>query len=349
MLQGLFDIAPTSNTTITWDTQFEHQLTQQPWNIGLIHGPSGCGKSTIANNLWPTAPRPVFQFDPNKTVIDHFPSQATLREITEILSSVGFSSPPAWLRPYHVLSTGQKFRVDIALALTLAQPNTPVICDEFTSVVDRQVAQIGSAAAAKTIRTRNLQFVAVSCHSDILEWLNPDWTYQPAENLFSWRSLRPRPSINTQIFRTAPSAWKLFAPHHYLSHDLNPAAQCWLATINNEPAAFSAWLTFFGRGAKARREHRTVCLPDYQGVGIGNALSATIAAMWTGLGFRAMSTTTHPGMIASRTRSPLWKLNRAPALSGGKDSVPHATTRLTAGFLYSGPAMKPIIAKALLA
>jgi hypothetical protein len=33
--------------------------------------------------------------------------------------------------------------------------------------------------------------------------------------------------------------------------------------------------------------------------------------MWRAFGFRASSSTTHPGMIAYRTRSPLWKLKRA--------------------------------------
>ena len=43
--------------------------------------------------------------------------------------------------------------------------------DEFTSVIDRTVAQIGSSAIAKTVRKRKQKFVAVSCHYDIEEWL----------------------------------------------------------------------------------------------------------------------------------------------------------------------------------
>ena len=116
--------------------------------------------------------------------------------------------------------------------------------------------------------------------------------------------------------------------------------------------AFSAWLPFVGAGPPARREHRTVTLPDYQGVGVGHALSSLIAAMWRGLGCRALSTTTHPAMIAARRRSPFWVLRRAPALASGRErrltSLRHATTRLTAGFEYTGPALPRRLAQLLL-
>jgi GNAT superfamily N-acetyltransferase len=141
----------------------------------------------------------------------------------------------------------------------------------------------------------------------------------------------------------------LFAPHHYLSQAHAKNAVCFLASWRERPVSFSSWLPFFGPGPKTRREHRTVTLPDYQGVGIGNALSALVASLWKGLGWRAVSTTTHPGMIAARCRNPLWKMTRRPGFARGGDRVAHATTRLTAGFEYVGPAMTPLLAKSLLA
>jgi GNAT superfamily N-acetyltransferase len=127
-----------------------------------------------------------------------------------------------------------------------------------------------------------------------------------------------------------------------LNHSLNRGAVCFLASWGEKSVAFSAWLPFVGKGSPARREHRTVTLPDYQGVGIGNALSSAIAGMWKGLGYRATSTTTHPAMIQSRLRSPLWRLTRQPALGQRerkKVSLKHAVLRMTAGFRYVGPAM----------
>ena len=52
-----------------------------------------------------------------------------------------------------------------------------MVFDEFTSVVDRQVAQTACLAVAKAVRKSEKRFVAVSCHYDILDWLEPDWIF----------------------------------------------------------------------------------------------------------------------------------------------------------------------------
>jgi energy-coupling factor transporter ATP-binding protein EcfA2 len=346
-VRGIFDLSEAKASSIEWDVQLP--LAEKPWNLGLITGPSGCGKSTIARHFWPGADDPA-TWPTDCSILDAFPESLGIKDVTELLSSVGFSSPPAWLRPFHVLSTGQQFRVTLArlLAEALAHPTSrPIVFDEYTSVVDRTVAQVGSAAVAKVIRRRKLQFVAVTCHEDVEDWLQPDWVYRPAENVFAWRSLRRRPTIELELFRCHPTAWPLFAPHHYLSGALASAAVCFLATWRGRPVTFSAWLPFFGAGPPTRREHRTVTLPDYQGVGIGNVVSATIAAMWKALDLRATSTTTHPAMIAARRRSPLWRMTRAPSMSASGDIIQHASTRLTAGFEYVGPPLGKLIAKAL--
>src|SRR5439155_312388 len=83
----------------------------------------------------------------------------------------------------------------------------------------------------------------------------------------AWRRLRRRPLIALDVVRCRASAWALFAPHHYLSQGLSRGAVCFLASWNQRPVAFSAWLPFVGKGPPARREHRTVTLPDYQFTG----------------------------------------------------------------------------------
>ena len=356
-LRGLFDLPVQRTSRVEWTVHLP--LHERPWAIGLITGPSGCGKSTIARHLWPEAVErsTAFAWPADRALIDCFPAQLSIKDITGLLSSVGFASPPAWLRPYGVLSTGQRFRADLArlLAEAVAKPTAtdhPLVLDEYTSVVDRTVAQVGSAALARTVRSRKLRFVAVSCHEDVLDWLQPDWVYRPAEDAFTWRCLQRRPAILLEVRRCDRTMWRLFAPHHYLNHDLAPSAVCFLACWRERPVAFSAWLPFVGAGRPARREHRTVTLPDFQGVGIGHALSGLIAALWRGLGQRALSTTTHPAFIAARCRSPFWVMRRAPALAAGHGrrlrSLRHATTRLTAGFEYTGPALPSVIARKLL-
>jgi GNAT superfamily N-acetyltransferase len=349
-VRGLFDLEAAKTSRVEWD--FEVDLSARSWSIGLITGPSGSGKSTVARHLFPpgsdsclwneTAP----PWPSDRSVLDGFPAALSVRVITELLGAVGFSSPPAWLRPYAALSTGQRFRCDLArllASLTLA-PNRMGIFDEYTSVVDRTVAQIGSAAVAKAIRSRGLKFVAVTCHDDVEAWLQPDWVLEPATGSLRWRSVRPRPRIELEIARCSSALWPLFAPHHYLSGSLAGGSWCFLATWKDRPVAFSSWLPFVGAGPPARREHRTVVLPDFQGVGIGMAVSSTIASMWKGLGYVARSTTTHPAFKAARERSKVWRLVREPslALAQGKGKfarLKHASMRLTTGWEYIGEPM----------
>lgn len=354
-VRGMFDLPATPSDRLHWHVQLP--LEERSWNVGLIVGPSGCGKSTIARHLFPNLQgRDERGLTPELSerlqrgaVVDAFPEGLSIRAIVALLGAVGFASPPAWLRPFQVLSTGQQFRVTLALLLAATPADEPVVFDEYTSVVDRTVAQVGSAAVARAVRERGRRFVAVTCHEDVEAWLQPDWIYRPAANTFTWRRLRRRPAVPLDVVRCHASAWSLFAPHHYLSDGLARSAVGFLASWRERPVAFSAWLPFVGSGPRARREHRTVVLPDYQGVGIGNALSDFVAALWSGLGLRALSTTTHPAMIRARLRSAHWRLTRAPAFaSAAEGGLRHATTRLTAGFRYVGPPLPRSLALALL-
>lgn len=144
------------------------------WQIGLIVGNSGTGKTTIAKELFEDAYVTNFNYGA-ETILDDMPESSSVDEITKIFNSVGFSSPPSWLKPYSVLSNGQKMRVDLANALL--KEDDLIVFDEFTSVVDRNVAKIGSYAMQKAIRKSDKQFIAVTCHHDVQDWLLPDWVF----------------------------------------------------------------------------------------------------------------------------------------------------------------------------
>ena len=186
-----FDIVRQSNPTKSfrvqsivgmYDLQQEHQVEHfkgeidlpKEWNIGLIVGRSGSGKSTIVNHLF--ADYVVKDFDySHDNILDDMPKDCSVNEIAKTFNAVGFSSPPSWLKPYAVLSNGEKMRVDLARAIL---EKRDLFCfDEFTSVVDRNVAKIGSLAMQKAIRKSKKKFVAVTCHYDVEEWLMPDWVF----------------------------------------------------------------------------------------------------------------------------------------------------------------------------
>ena len=164
-----------------FDVKIEHSNEQfvgvikipEKWNIGLIVGNSGTGKSTIAKELFKNEYIKNFEYT-HKSVVDDMPINKTMEEIEKMFYTVGFGSVPSWLKPYNVLSNGEKMRVDLARALLEKEK----ICfDEFTSVVDRNVAQTMCIATNKTIKKLDKQFIAVSCHYDIIEWLQPDWIF----------------------------------------------------------------------------------------------------------------------------------------------------------------------------
>jgi ABC-type ATPase with predicted acetyltransferase domain len=142
------------------------------------------------------------------------PKECSVDEITKAFNSVGFSSPPSWLKPYSVLSNGQKMRADLARAIL--EDNKLFVFDEFTSVVDREVAKIGSFAIQKAIRKTDKQFIAVGCHYDIEEWLLPDWVFNTDTMTFhSYEGQKKnRPEIKFNIYKAKDkSIWGMFAKH----------------------------------------------------------------------------------------------------------------------------------------
>jgi len=325
-LEGMFDLGKREEAAEEWYLKAEHENIED-WSIGAILGPSGSGKSTIMEELF-GSPK-TFKWNITNSLVDDFKKDLPMKSIIDSLSGVGFGSPPSWLKPFAVLSTGQKFRCELARAMT-EDEDSVIIIDEFTSVVDRTVAQIASAAFAKAIRRSGKRAVIVSCHNDIIEWLQPDWTYEMPNCIFARRCLQRRPDIELEIVRSEVSRWKKYREHHYLSGDLNITAQCLEAYWKGQPVAFTAALHFpHPKTKNIIRGHRMVCLPDFQGVGIGNALSVFEGSYFRALGKRYRSTASHPAVIFTRMKSPLWRRDKKPDF-GTAQSGRNSTRRVSA-------------------
>lgn len=342
--QGMFSLDRLASIDQSYRVQFN---LDRPWHIGAIVGPSGTGKSTIARALFGEQLRSRWPWPKDRSLLDGFPAKMSLSDIIAQLAAVGFASPPDWLKPFGVLSNGQQFRVH--LARTLAESPGCAVIDEYSSVIDRTVAKIASHAAQKAVRRAQRQLVAVTCHYDVLDWLQPDWVYDTREQRLHWRSLRPRPNVTLQIYRVAArQAWPIFQAHHYLSHTICKSAISLLATvqIDERPPQIAALASCISNLScnPCFREHRTVCLPDYQGIGLGNLLSEYLASLVVTRGKKYFSTTSHPAMIAHRLRSPLWHCTRPPMLCPvytddyiASTAFCRAHDRFTAGFQYVGP------------
>lgn len=317
-------------------------IENMKWNVGLIVGASGTGKTTIAKKVFDDFD--LFQgFDwKSDSVLDDFDESFSAKQITEILSKVGFASPPDWLKPFNVLSNGQKMRVE--LARLILESDKPFIYDEFTSVVDRQVACVGSSAIQKFVRKEDKQFIAVSCHYDIKEWLEPDWIYDVNKMEFTdTRGVLRRPKIEVNIRKAQQSEWKLFKDFHYLSSAHNNAADKYIAEINNEIVAWCSALHFPHPKVKnMKRIHRIVVKPDYQGLGLSVRLLKAICSDYKLKGFRVRLLTGSPAFISSLRSNVNWVMVRGPSRTKtstnnyGSLSDSRSDNRLTANFEFTG-------------
>jgi len=280
------------------------------YKIGLIVGPSGSGKTLCLETFGTPAP---VSWDPTRAICSHFKDFKTA---VDMLSAVGLNTIPVWLKPYQVLSCGERARVDIARQLS-----DGTVFDEFTSTVDRQVAR-SLAASIRIYADRHdiHRLTFASCHRDIIEWLDPDWTFDTlTRTLDVGRSVQQR-QIIIQIHRTDWHSWRAFRDHHYFTHTLHKGAQCYLGTWMGKQVVFTAILALPHPKIKnAFREHRTVVLPQYQGLGIGVAFSDAIASLFHRQGKRYYSRTIHPRMGQHREKSPKW----TPTPGNLKKQKPH--------------------------
>ena len=272
-----FDIQNKEETSVKIPINFSECKTFD-WNIGVIYGGSGTGKTTLLKEFGSLT---LDSFDEQKPLISNF-DWLEPKEATFLLSAMGLASVPTWLRPFSLLSNGEQYRASLAYKVGKAKEGDVILIDEFTSVVDRDVAKAMSNALQKYIRRENKKIILASCHFDIMEWLLPDWTYSPLKGrLERASSRRERPKIELSIFRCRYETWDIFKQHHYLSDGLNIVSKCFVALLENKPVAFMACIPSpSGYIKNAWRCSRIVVLPDYQGLGVGFKFVEHIAKLY---------------------------------------------------------------------
>lgn len=297
-IKAMFNVDSGSN----FEIQAEIPTEDKDWQIGVIVGASGSGKSSIGAKIAPFY-NPIW--DLNKPIIDAVSENVSFDDANRALNAVGLSSVPSWLRPYNVLSTGEKFRADLA-KLILEAPELAVV-DEFSSVVDRQVAQISAGAFAKAWRRLdNKQVVLLSCHYDILDWLNPDWVFDTSTNQLERGLHRQRQKIELKINQCNKNVYSIFEKHHYLKLNNPIAPTYYVATVQGEPVAHIC--TSPRPGCIEMGASRLATMPDWQGLGIGFLLLNEVAKLnWQGINrfnkpMRTVFNTAHP-LLANKTRN----------------------------------------------
>lgn len=319
-VKSLFNAESGCNFSLNADLPLE----DKEWSIGVVVGPSGSGKTSIGRSLWGGSAFYDRPWPTDSPIVDAIATGGDFNDVTGALASVGLGDVPAWLRPYAVLSNGEKFRADLARILSEAPPH--VVIDEFTSVVDRQIAKFGALAFAKAWRRTKGQAVLLSCHYDILDWIEPDWVFNTETKQFHGRWLQQkhdgtagwykRPKFELEIWQTDWRYWAEFEPHHYLKMPRMIAAKCYVGTVDGQRVCHMAVSTANRGGSAEARGCRLVVLPEWQGAGVGlRFLNAVCELQMTGgvgarLEGRKVTTifhTSHPGLCAALRRMPQWR------------------------------------------
>tara|TARA_R110000744_G_scaffold68827_1_gene139926 strand:+ start:13004 stop:14077 length:1074 start_codon:yes stop_codon:yes gene_type:complete len=278
-------------------SSIDRETTLKDFGIGLIVGPSGSGKTTLLKEF---GTEQVPHWFDNKSIASHFDN---IDDVQNRLGAVGFNSIPSWMRPYRVLSNGEQFRARLARQLA-----SDIVVDEFTSVIDRDVAKSCSNAISRYVKRNNLKnIVFSSCHYDIIEWLQPDWVFDTQTGRLTTRGYQ-RPNIVLEIVPCTRDIWTQFSDHHYLDHHIHKGASCWIATWNGRLVGFLSSLSMpSGTLKNAWRAHRVVILPEFQGLGIGARLMDALGDMHVAEGKRFYLKTSHPRLGEYCNRSDAWK------------------------------------------
>jgi len=278
-------------------TPLDYETTLKDFGIGLIVGPSGSGKTTLLAEFGSEVEP---EWNPDKAIASHFED---IDDVQNRLGAVGFNSVPSWMRPYHVLSNGEQFRARLARQL-----DSNIVVDEFTSVIDRDVAKSCSHAISRYVKKNGLKnIVFSSCHYDIIEWLQPDWVFDTQTGKLTTRGYQ-RPEIVLEILPATSESWKDFSPHHYLDGNVNKGAACWVTIWNGRLVGFLSSIAMpSGTLKNAWRGHRTVVLPEFQGLGIGARMTEALGEIHLSEGKRFFTKTAHPRLGEYRNSSPRWR------------------------------------------
>lgn len=309
------------------ELQIQADLTGN-FNIGLILGSSGSGKTTLAKHIFGEN---VFKehLDSQKTLLDQLPNELSYEECASLISGIGLTSVPCWIRPAYTLSNGQKARAEAVL--TMCSNDNLSVLDEWTSVVDRTVAKVMSHCLQKFVRKQNKKIILLSCHYDVVEWLNPDWIIDCNQSKFiDRRSLhsnerRRKESLNFDIREIDSSSWKYFSKYHYLSQNLPGGKNYYFGLFDGEnQIGFQNFSNYVPHGNKAEKKilhsNRTVIHPDYCGFGLGIKIIDVCSKIMHDRGFRIMAKFSSEPIYKSMMKSKNWTLKRIDRQIGIKTS-----------------------------
>lgn len=284
-LAGVMDVSlPAAGDEVVkrWRVAWPGLRGEGDWQVGAVVGPSGSGKGKVTRAMLGEAFLEVgpgrvsaFEWPVEGSVVDGFPAAVSGGRVGELFQAVGFSDAPAWLLPWGRLSTGQRWRAELARALVEDRPVVGV--DEFGALVSDLEAATAARAVSKAVRkgrtgAKRVVLVGakgVGSGGDLgegwLRWAEPDWWVDMEDGVLrGWDAgsggggggdgeevaggdaggfcggERGRFEVEVRRCRAA-ERWPVYWSHHYLSSRLRKGA-----------TGYEAWVRMGGwRGGRA--------------------------------------------------------------------------------------------------
>jgi len=285
------------------------------FNIGLIVGASGSGKTTLAKHIWGEE---CFKeiLDLKQPVIDQFPDSYNYDDCAAMLCGVGLTSVPCWIRPAYTLSNGQRTRAECALQMA-KQNDEMIIIDEWTSVVDRTVAKVMSHCIQKHARKHNKNIILLSCHYDVIEWLNPDWVIDANKQEYLdrrllWRDFKRTEQLEFDIKEINKNTWKYFSKYHYLSDNLpGGLIKTFGLFQSHNQIGFVCYANYVPHRANTVMQmhmNRIVIHPDYCGFGLGIKFINKTSEFIQSLGYDVRSKFSSTPVYLAMKQESRWRL-----------------------------------------
>lgn len=202
-------------------------------------------------------------WDPMRCVMDQMEGCTTNDRVDRLICA-GLSSVPSWFRPYHVLSNGERQRVDVAMDV-----RTRGVVGGVGTLVDPMSARSMAACIGAYVRASGIHHtVVLTTHADVAAYIRADWAYSTDEGVLrdgplspltpltvavhpnayemraQWndRTVVDMPSGRMQVLvqRCSRTMWTRFREHHYLSDHLMISSRCYLGSIDGVACAFVA-------------------------------------------------------------------------------------------------------------
>ena len=318
--EGFRSIKAAQSVDLNIDEKLTHRFSvradiQTKFNVGLIIGASGSGKTTLALQMFGKG---VFQnlLDLSRPVIEQFDKSMSYSDCVDALTGIGLSQVACWVKPAGALSNGQRARAEAALQMCSGKDFIAI--DEFTSVVDRNVAKAMAFCVQRFARKYDKRIVLVSCHYDVFEWLNPDWVIDCNTETYINRRLeslsyKRQETIKFEIAECNRNSWHRFSKYHYLSDRLPGGhIETFGIYLDGRQIGFQCFANYVPhrKGTKKiMHSNRTVVHPDYVGFGLGMKVIDATSFEMKRRGYDVQAKFSSVPVYQSMSKSSLWRLS----------------------------------------